>query len=282
MDVVRAMSPEESSAPAGLLDAPWGGHRPNWAQRLLIGLARRTFLHHGRMRLHMTGLIMRLGWPLDVEFRGCRYRIEGRNNLMDFGLLLHPTYNGREIAFLTEACGAGGVFVDIGANIGLYSLPLARAIGGLGKVISIDANPGVLARLIFNAKSSGLEQVVPVHCAVGGHVGQVDLAIRRGDLSIVSVEERAGGAVPMRPLLEILAGLGVERIDALKIDIEGHEDAALVPFFAAADGALLPRRVVVEFADINGADYPGCAEAFRRLGYRLAGRTRNNSLYQRE
>jgi FkbM family methyltransferase len=281
MNVVRALSDDESGVPAGLLDAPWGTFRPGIVQKALIGLARRTFLHHGRMRLHLTRMIMRLGRPLDVEFRGCRYRIEGRNNLMDFGLLLHPAYNRREIDFLTGACTQGGVFVDIGANIGLYSLPLGKAVGATGRVISIDANPGVLARLAFNADASGLGQVTPVHCAVGDRAGRADLAIRRSDLSIVSIEENADGAMPMRPLLDILADQGVARIDALKIDIEGHEDAALVPFFANAPEALLPRRVVLEYAGIDGGDYPGCAAAFGRLGYRLAGRTRNNSLYQR-
>lgn len=280
MDVVRALSKDESQAPAGLLDAPWGRYRPKFVQRVLIALARRTFLHHGRMRLHLTRLIMRLGRPLDVEFRGCRYRIEGRNNLMDFGLLLHPSYNGREIDFLAGACAAGGVFVDIGANIGLYSLPLARAVGAGGTVVSIDANPGVLARLTFNADASGLGQVTLVHCAVGDHAGRADLSIRRDDLSIVSIAERADGEMPMLPLLNILADQGVARIDALKIDIEGHEDAALVPFFAGADENLLPSRVVLEYAAIDGGDYPGCAAAFDRLGYKLVGRTRNNSLYQ--
>ena len=229
----------------------------------------------------MTRTIMALGWPLDVEFRGCRVRIEGRNNLMDYGLLLHPGYNGDEIGFLAAGCREGGVCVDIGANIGLYSLPLARAVGASGRVIAIDANPGVLARLEFNARASGLSQVVPLHCAVGEHDGRVDLAIRRDDLSIVSVRDNATGAIEMRPLLDILRGLGVTRIDALKIDIEGHEDAALVPFFAAAPMDLLPGRVVVEYAGIDGGDYPGCTAAFARLGYRRVGRTRNNSMYQR-
>jgi FkbM family methyltransferase len=158
---------------------------------------------------------------------------------------------------------------------------MAKAAGPAGQVIAIDANAGVHARMTVNARLSGLTNIVPVHSAVGDHIGQVDLSIRRDDLSIVTVRENDRGTIPMRPLLDILGDLAVRRVDALKIDIEGYEDAALVPFFAAATEDLLPRRVSIEKGGPDGGDYPGCSAAFARLGYRLVGRTRSNSLYQR-
>ena len=281
MSEIRAITAAETALPSGYRDAPWGAHRPNAVQSVLIKLARHTFLHHGRARHRLTNLITRLGRPLDVEFRNCRYRIEGRNNLMEYGLLLHPSYNSQEIDFLTEGCRKDGVAVDIGANIGLYSLPLAMAVGARGRVIAIDANAGVLARMVFNAESSGLSQIMPVHCAVGDHDGKVDLSIYRDDLSIVSVSESKTGAVPMQPLATILASQGVKRVDVLKIDIEGFEDVALAPFLETAPEEMLPRRIVLERGGPDGGDYMGCVAAFKRRGYKLAGRTRSNSLYRR-
>ncbi|MGL4310684.1 MAG: FkbM family methyltransferase [Paracoccaceae bacterium] len=277
----RPMTAGDTDLPDTYMSEPWGQHRPGFLQRLLIGLARHSYLHRGRMRHRMTTLIAGMGAPLDVEFRDCRFRIEGRNNLMEYGLLLHPAYNAEEIDFLSGALREGGVFIDIGANIGLYSLPLARAVGASGRVISIDANAGILARLKVNAVASGLANITPVLTAVGDHVGRVDLSIRRDDLSIVAVRESDTGGIPMQPLTDILAAEGVTRIDALKIDIEGHEDAALVPFFATATGDMLPRRISIEKGGADGGDYPGCAAAFARHGYRLVGRTRSNSLYER-
>ncbi|MCB2093675.1 MAG: FkbM family methyltransferase [Rhodobacteraceae bacterium] len=281
MSETRAITAAETALPPGYRKKPWGACRPNALQSALIALARHTFLHHGRARHRLTNLITRLGRPLDVEFRNCRYRIEGRNNLMEYGLLLHPTYNAQEIDFLLQGCRKDGIAVDIGANIGLYSLPLAAAVGSRGRVISIDANAGVLARLVFNAESSGLSQIMPVHRAVGDHDGKVDLSICRDDLSIVSVAESATGAVPMQPLADILAAQGVKHVDVLKIDIEGFEDAALAPFLESAPEQMLPRRIVLERGGPDGGDYPGCAAAFKRRGYKLAGRTRSNSLYRR-
>lgn len=277
----RSIQSSDAMLPAGYQDAPWGAHRPRPLQAALISLARHSFLHHGRMRHKLTNFIVGMGHPLDVEFRSCRYRIEGRNNLMEYGLLLHPTYNAEEIDFLAAGCPEGGVVVDIGANIGLYSLPLAKAVGPRGKVIAIDANQGILERLAFNAQASGFPHITPVHCAVGDHDGQVDLSIHGGDLSIVAVKESATGSIPMRPLAAILADQGVDHVDVLKIDIEGYEDLALAPFIETVEGPMLPGRIVLETGGPDGGDYPACAAAFARKGYELVSRTRSNSLYIR-
>lgn len=85
----------------------------------------------------------------------------------------------------------------------------------------------------------------------------------------------------MRPLLSIVQDVGLHRVDSLKIDIKGHEDAALVPFLQQAPEAYLPSRIVIERASPAG-DYPGCAAEFERLGYKLIGRTPNNSMYERK
>lgn len=260
-------------------EAPWGTYGPSAMQRMLIHLARNSVLHRGKFRHAMTRLISSLGTPLDVVFRGSRYRIDGKQNLIEYGLLLHPTYNAKEIDFLIEGLSDGGVFVDIGSNIGLYSLPVARHLGQTGKVIGIDANCIMTEKLAFNAKQSGFSNVVPINIAVGETEGYVELAMKKNDLAIVNVVETEGGKIPMQPLTKILSTLGVDRVDVLKIDIEGHEDKALVPFFRDCASELLPRRIVIERA--GDGDYPGCLEAFERHGYQLCGRTRNNSLYSR-
>jgi hypothetical protein len=133
----------------------------------------------------MTNLITRFQCPIDVEFRGCRYRIEGRNNLAEYGLLLNPAFNKPEIDFLIEGLPIGGVAVDLGSNIGLYSLPLARKCGPTGRVLSIDANPGMVGRLAENSRLSEMPQITPICAAVGDHEGKIDLYIIKNDVAIV-------------------------------------------------------------------------------------------------
>jgi FkbM family methyltransferase len=269
------MDDDKDGTSSGLLREPWGFYAPGLLQRMMITVTQKTVLQRGALRARMTRLIMSLGTPLDISFRGCRYRIEGRNNLIETGLLTRPSYNGEEIDFLAAAVRDGGTALDIGSNVGLYALPLARAAGPNGRVLAIDANAEMVRHLSFNAKSSGLDNVTALHMAVGGSEARVNLRIRQDDVAIVSVEESATGTTRMLPLLRILSEAGLTRVDSLKIDIEGHEDLAMVPFLQGASEDLLPSRIVIERASATG-DYPGCVAEFERLGYRLVSRTRNN------
>ncbi len=278
----RPVRSSETRQDLGDPKAPFGTYGLNGVQKALVRIARGSVLHRGRLRHRMTNLIARIGGdrPMDVSFRGCNYRIEGRNNLIEYGLLLHPGYNGEEIDFLSAGLREGGVALDIGCNIGLYSLPLGHAVGGSGRVISIDANPMMIEKLRWNAAASGLDQITAIHTAVGDIAGRVDLEIRKDDVAIVGVRESDDGAFEIAPLADILARVGTQRVDVLKIDIEGHEDKALVPYLDAASDAMLPDRIVIEHPS-GTEDYQGCAAAFDRHGYRRVGMTRSNSLYLR-
>jgi FkbM family methyltransferase len=276
----RKVTEGESGVAAIADQPPYGHYAPNAVQRRLIALARATILRRGLFRAAMTRLILALGkGRLDIRFRGAAFRLNGERNLIEYGLLLVPDYNRADIDFLLDGAPQDAVFVDLGCNIGLYSLPLAAA-RPKGRVLSVDANPRMIAQIGWNAAAAGQTNLAFVHAAVSDHDGNADLVIRKDDVAIVAVEENDGGAMPLRTLTAILSDAGLTRIDGLKIDIEGHEDRALVPFLDACPPALRPWRIVIEKAGPD-ADYPGCTEAFARHGYRLQGRTRNNSLYRR-
>ena len=74
--------------------------------------------------------------------------------------------------------------------------------------------------------------------------------------------------------------IACKSIYGLKIDIEGHEDKALVPFLLNAKNSLLPKKIVIEKLTAN-SDYPRCTEAFAKLGYKLVARSKNNSFYMK-
>lgn len=229
----------------------------------------------------MAALIMRLSnTPLDVIFRGCGFRLFGNQNLIEYGILLEPKYNAGDIDFLLEGSTATANFVDLGSNIGLYSLPCAKA-APQGVTVSIDANPKMADLLSWNTVASNLTNVRMISCAVSDTEGRGDLVIRKDDIAIVALVEKQDGAVPVRTLASIIAELGLNAIYGLKIDIEGHEDKALVPFLDKARRELLPKRIVIEHPEPE-VDYPGCTAAFARHGYALVGRSRNNSFYRLE
>jgi hypothetical protein len=83
-----------------------------------------------------------------------------------------------------------------------------------------------------------------------------------------------------KTLIDLLAELGIDRIGAIKIDIEGREAEALGPFFREARKSLWPRRIVIEH--LTEAEWG--ADLFKQLaeaGYQETGRTRQNSLLER-
>lgn len=272
----RNLSGQESEAQNQALVPPFGTYAPGFLQRVLIAVARKTILHRGKMRFWMSKLIFKLGCPVDIQQGPACFRLGLTQNLIEYGLMLNPGYNKAEIDFLSENLTADKVAVDIGSNMGLYTLPMALT---KARVVSIDANPAMTSQLRFNLEASGLPTGDVVQAAVGDKDGRVLLQIRNDDVAIVNVVEDDQGDVVIRRLDSILADLGVTRVDSLKIDIEGFEDKALGPYLENASDDMIPDRIVIERAGED--DYPACVKQFNRLGFKVVGRTRNNSLYQR-
>lgn len=255
---------------------------PNVAQRALLALARATFLRRGLFRASVARLVFLLGGnrPVDISFRGATFRLHGDANLIEYGLMLHPDYNGADLDFIVHDMPPDGVFLDLGSNIGLYAVSVGHHLSADGRVIAVDVNPKMINRLSQNAALSELDNIEIIHSAVSDKPGNADLMIRKNDEAIVRIAENPDGLFPVKTVESILAACGAQRLDAIKADIEGHEDKALVPFLDNAPAHLLPRRIVIEHPSISG-DYAGCTAAFDRHGYILKGRSQQNSFYER-
>jgi len=258
----------------------FGNFTPNLCQRILIFIANKTFFKRGYFRRKFTRLIMSLQkGPLDIYFRNCAFRIYGENNLIEYGILLNTKYNQTDIDFLLEGSKSNSNFVDLGCNIGLYSLPLASSAPN-GTIIAIDANPLMQSRLSFNANSSEIKNIQIICSAVSDKTGEGSLLIRKNDTAIVSLNEDIKGSIKIDTLENIIRDQKLKSIYGLKIDIEGHEDKALVPFLLNVGENLLPKRIVIE-KKTKDTDYSGCVKAFKKLNYTLVSRSRNNSFYEK-
>jgi FkbM family methyltransferase len=258
----------------------FGYFTPNLVQKFLIFIGKKSFLKRGIFRSKYTKLIFSLQkGPLDIYFRKCAYRIFGENNLIEYGILLDPKYNYSDLEFLLNGARDDSNFVDLGSNIGLYSQPLALASPN-GKVISIDANPLMESRLSFNFQASYIKNIQFVLSAVSDKIGKGSLKIRKNDIAIVAIDENIQSDIKINTLENILYEKNIKSIYGLKIDIEGHEDKALVPFLLNSSETLLPKKIVIEKLS-KDSDYPGCLVAFEKLNYKLVSRSKNNSHYER-
>lgn len=272
------MKPDNDPTPA-----PFGAFAPTAAQAAIINLAHRSRLKRGAFRPWLSRLVnlLRAG-PVDVAYQGALFRFYHQASATERGALFNPDYNIEELDFLRKHVPViGGMFVDVGANVGTYALALARHVGPAGKVIAIEPHPVTHARLAFNTTASGYNQVHLVAAAAAATDGELMIETDGDNLgaSHIVTGEGSGKAikVPSLRLQRILADAGVTRVDALKIDIEGFEDRALMPFFKDAPPTMWPRAVVIEHLSKNEwlAD---CIADMRGRGYAETGKTRSNTL----
>ena len=277
-DVV--LIPDNDTSPA-----PFGTFEPTGAQAAIIALAQRSKLKRGAFRPMLSRLVnlLRAG-PVDVQYQGASFRFYHHASATERGALFNPGYNIEELDFLRAHTPVGGVFVDVGANVGTYAMVLARHAGPSGKVIAIEPHPVTHARLAFNRAASGYTQVTLVAAAAGPSDGELMIETDGDNLgaSHIVSGERAGNAirVPSLRLQRILDNAGVDHVDALKIDVEGFEDRVLTGFFKNSPPALWPRAVVIEHLSRNEW-LDDCIADMRARGYAETGKTRSNTLLVR-
>jgi FkbM family methyltransferase len=263
----------------------FGAFAPNAAQHAIIALAQRSRLKRGAFRPMLSRLVnlLRAG-PVDVQYQGASFRFYHQASATERGALFNPDYNIEELDFLRTHTPVGGVFVDVGANVGTYAMVLARQVGAGGKVIAIEPHPITHARLAFNRIASNFTQVVLVAAAAGPSDGELMIETDGDNLgaSHIVSGERAGHAIKVASLRlqRILDDSGVSHIDALKIDVEGYEDRVLTGFFQQAPPSLWPRAVVIEHLSRNEW-LDDCIADMRARGYAEIVRTRSNTLLLR-
>jgi FkbM family methyltransferase len=264
---------------------PFGAFAPTRAQAAIIALAQGSRLKRGAFRPMLSRLVnlLRAG-PVDVLYQGAAFRFYHQASATERGALFNPAYNVEELDFLRAHTAVGGVFVDVGANVGTYTMVLARHVGASGKVIAVEPHPVTHARLAFNRHASGFSQVRLVAAAAGPSDGELLIETDGDNLgaSHIVSGERTGNAirVPSLRLQRILDDAAVSHVDALKIDVEGFEDRVLTGFFQQAPQSLWPRAVVIEHLSRNEWQDDCIADMLAR-GYDEAGRTRSNTLFLR-
>ena len=126
----------------------------------------------------------------------------------------------------------GDVFVDVGANIGLFSLKAALIVGRKGRVIAVEPGLAASRLLTENLAFNDVPHVRQVRTALGIN-GQATLHhVNLGDdpqaFSLLSDGTDAEGEnVPVTTLDALVAELGLGRMDCIKIDVEGAEERVI-------------------------------------------------------
>jgi FkbM family methyltransferase len=179
-----------------------------WTARLLRFLAGRV--------AHGEGVIRR-GWG-----RGLRIDATGRNAGYVLG-----TSDRAEQEWLGQSLAPGGVFYDVGANVGFFTLVAARLVGRRGHVVAFEPLPENLAQLRRNIALNGFDHVTVVPAAAGSESGATqfgaDSEVGRRHLSrILGPEERRGDPIEVAVVTidEWREATGASPPSVMKIDVE--------------------------------------------------------------
>jgi FkbM family methyltransferase len=152
--------------------------------------------------------------------------------------------------------------LDVGANIGFWSIPMARHVKGLGCLHAFEPVPANFRRLRENVTRNGLEDTARLH--------EIGLSDANRSLRISLREDFANGAetgnaavvidsldlqfdcvtVPANRLDDILDSFEISRVDFIKADIEGHEDK-----FLAGAAKTIRRLRPVLYLEVNNVYY---------------------------
>jgi FkbM family methyltransferase len=149
----------------------------------------------------------------------------------------------------------GDVIFDVGAGVGGEVRLLSRLVGRTGRIISVEAHPRTYGYLVHTIRLNGLTNVTPVQAALAGVSGTVYLADADNHVSNGLVDRESGGiAVRGCTLPDLMGSTGVDRIDLLKMNIEGAELAVL----RAAEGCLdRVRNVAISCHDFKADELGG-------------------------
>jgi FkbM family methyltransferase len=219
---------------------------PVLGQRVpLRGPARMLFNSYARTRHHphkcVTRVTTAVGDTFDADL----------SSTLEWMLWAFGSYEKHFAELFGYLVAAGDRCVDVGANVGVHTVRLARLVGPEGEVIAIEPDPDVVQRTNRNVALNGVANVRVISAAASERAGQTRLFrpgpwdTNRARASLLHHPYLTGitRTVPVVTVDDVCAG---EPVSLIKIDVEGHE-AAVVRGAAGTIAKYAP-SVVFEYA----------------------------------
>ena len=181
----------------------------------------------------MRAIRAKFGNYLEVEADGHPFVIDLRDTVVGQGILYDGVWEPEKSELFKRLLRPGDCVIDVGANIGYYSVLFGHAVGRAGKVLAIEPDPDNAKLARENVKLNGLRATVSVlQAGAGARRGELFLYAKdgianRGDHRTWSDGSDAARRirVPMVAVDDLVRGwLSVQTI---KMDIQGYESFAL-------------------------------------------------------
>jgi FkbM family methyltransferase len=219
----------------------------------------------------------------EIDVFGFRLAVDLTDRQTAATLLRTGTYEPAEIALFSEVVTPGMTVVDIGANIGIYTLIAARSVGATGNVFAFEPGPRSAALLRRSVAANGLTNVVVEELAVARATGNAELFLveNHPGLSSLNAANARGSAqsVPVKTV-SLDAYFADIEVDVIKIDVQGAETEIVL-----GASRMLERDRPVVFAEVwlaglenVGSDGREFLSLFTNAGYTIANVERPDEL----
>lgn len=188
-----------------------------------------TAFHFGGPPLAEIDVAAGVGSRVPLEWNYCRHGVMVwlKNDVyIGRSLREYGEWSEDEVRVLTPYIRRGDWIVEGGSNVGSHTLALARASGSEGRVLAFEPQAEVCQLLAFNAGVNGLANLDARCCALGSESGRTMIAIP--DYHVPqNFGVLATGEGDQQVETVALDDLHLERLDLLKLDVQGHELAVL-------------------------------------------------------
>ena len=152
--------------------------------------------------------------------------------------------------WMHETLAPGDTCVDVGANIGYFTLLAASRVGATGSVVALEPSPAVFRRLRANLALNDASNVRAVCVAAGAQEGAVPFyraTWNDAESSTVALQGlEPDGTVRAAPLHRLLTDQELARTRLIKVDVEGGEVDVIAGLLPALERLRLDAELVVE------------------------------------
>jgi len=204
-----------------------------WALLLPVRFYLRQFPIQRGKGILLRHILVPLQPPIGAEYElqvlGRGIVSLGYRETLGLSSLLYGTFELAELEFARSYLRPGDNALDIGANVGIFSVVMGGAVGESGRVLAFEPSPANVVRLQANLNRNGLGVVQVFPCALGGADGRMTLNLATDPAypSLMAVEsglaDGTGVLVEVRRLDGVWEEAGMPTIAFVKMDVEGAE-----------------------------------------------------------
>ena len=168
-----------------------------------------------------------------VEVQGSKMYVKPDDSMVSASLITLGIWEAQETTLFMSLIKPGMTVLDIGANIGYYSMIAAKLVGAQGHVYAFEPDPENYQLIVKSAQVNGYRQVTAFNNAVADDTRQVELFLDSNNsghsLSAVNVIKAAGSVTVEQVSLDDFYRQGKlgTKIDFIKIDVQGAEQLAM-------------------------------------------------------